>query len=134
MAARVTLLVALVVATLTGAVLVHQSDPGGNTFPGPCRFLEATGLYCPGCGGTRGMRALLHLRFGEALAYNPFVFVAVGLFLVLSLTITKELLGDYYRGPTIRFPAWLGWTLGALLIIFGIVRNIPAWPFTLLTP
>lgn len=28
----------------------------------PCAFHMLTGLYCPGCGGTRAVRALMHGR------------------------------------------------------------------------
>lgn len=32
-----------------------------------------TGLYCPGCGGTRAVKALLRGQIGMSLYYHPFV-------------------------------------------------------------
>lgn len=40
---------------------------------GECRFKEATGLYCPGCGGTRAVRALLSGHLIRSFVYHPFV-------------------------------------------------------------
>lgn len=39
----------------------------------PCVFHSLTGLYCPGCGGTRAVRYLLHGQLGKSLFYNPVV-------------------------------------------------------------
>ncbi|MDO4294535.1 MAG: DUF2752 domain-containing protein [bacterium] len=39
----------------------------------PCAFRRLTGYYCPGCGGTRAFRALLHGRIRESLYYHPLV-------------------------------------------------------------
>lgn len=46
-----------------------------------CIFHEITGLYCPGCGGTRAFFALLHGHPILSFMYNPavlyFAFVAI---------------------------------------------------------
>lgn len=39
----------------------------------PCLFHLATGLYCPGCGGTRAVRALLHGELALSFQYHPLV-------------------------------------------------------------
>jgi hypothetical protein len=36
--------------------------------------------------------------------------------------------------PVPSVPPWLGWTLLVLFVGFGITRNLPWWPFTLLSP
>ena len=47
----------------------------------PCVFQELTGLYCPGCGGTRALKALLKGDVITSILYHPLilyvVFVAV---------------------------------------------------------
>lgn len=43
----------------------------------PCLFHFITGLYCPGCGGTRAIRALFHGEILKSFCYHPFVLYAV---------------------------------------------------------
>lgn len=40
---------------------------------GPCLFHTMTGLYCPGCGGTRAVWYLLHGHFLLSLRFHPLV-------------------------------------------------------------
>lgn len=39
----------------------------------PCMFRMITGLYCPGCGGTRAVKALLQARPFVSFLYHPLV-------------------------------------------------------------
>lgn len=38
-----------------------------------CYFLRKTGLFCPACGGTRAMEALMHGAVVESLQMHPIV-------------------------------------------------------------
>ena len=38
-----------------------------------CFILKNYGFYCPGCGGTRAVKALLHGHILESLRYHPIV-------------------------------------------------------------
>ncbi len=40
---------------------------------GRCKFLYMTGLYCPGCGGTRAVVSFLHGNIITSFLYHPFV-------------------------------------------------------------
>lgn len=42
-------------------------------FKFPCIFRMLTGYYCPGCGGTRALRALLRGHFLQSVYYHPLV-------------------------------------------------------------
>lgn len=42
----------------------------------PCIFHAVTGLYCPGCGGTRSFLFLLHGHPLKSILYHPFVLYA----------------------------------------------------------
>lgn len=39
----------------------------------PCLFRSLTGLYCPGCGGTRAVMFLMQGNIGKSLWYHPLV-------------------------------------------------------------
>ncbi|GLC82568.1 DUF2752 domain-containing protein [Lacrimispora brassicae] len=46
----------------------------------PCLFHSLTGLYCPGCGGTRAIRSLLRGDLRMSFQYHPLVLYAVFVF------------------------------------------------------
>lgn len=56
----------------------------------PCLFHSLTGLYCPGCGGTRAVRSLLRGDLRMSFQYHPLVLYAVlVLFLEMFLRAFK---------------------------------------------
>lgn len=115
------------------AVLLYHAGPSAPWFPG-CLFHRVTGLDCPGCGMTRAAYSSLHGRWGEAFRFNP---VGMVLFPAALLGIALELIG-WMRGkplpPRFRVGGRWAWVIAGALLVFWIVRNIPAWPFTLLGP
>src|SRR5687767_1756229 len=63
-------------AVAAAAALLYIFDPASTPFYPACPLRALTGLMCPLCGGLRAAHALLHGRVFEALALNPFLFVA----------------------------------------------------------
>lgn len=111
--------------------LVHLIDSPETT----CGFLKFTGLHCPGCGGTRCALDILNGDLLSAFSHNAMLATGLILFLLGSgyLILRMTILGKPApRMPDIR-PSWL-WTVGGGIILFTILRNIPAWPFSLLAP
>ncbi|MGC8759863.1 MAG: DUF2752 domain-containing protein [Bryobacteraceae bacterium] len=51
--------------------VLFAADPAATPVYPPCPFRLCTGMSCPGCGATRAVHALLHLRFEEAWKLNP---------------------------------------------------------------
>ena len=92
-----------------------------------CLFHELTGLNCPGCGGTRAVRALLHGEFRAALRDNALA--VAGLFF-LALRGGRWLVNRWRGWPAGEiFPVkWL-WPLLAVAVVFGVLRNLPAFAF-----
>ena len=91
----------------------------------PCVFHELTGLYCPGCGITRLLFSLLELNFYQAFRSNPLVFIL--LILSILYLILKLILKRFNINLTI--PNYIYYFLLIIVIIFGILRNIPGFEF-----
>ncbi|MDE7206544.1 MAG: DUF2752 domain-containing protein [Lachnospiraceae bacterium] len=56
-----------------------------------CSFYTATGYYCPGCGGTRAVMALLHGEIIKSLYYHPFVAYILGYYVVYEISHVLEM-------------------------------------------
>ncbi|MDP7657309.1 MAG: DUF2752 domain-containing protein, partial [Roseibacillus sp.] len=133
---RLGLVLALGVLGLLGLCYIQRNDPeaGGSYFP-RCMFREITGLHCAGCGGTRATHALTNLEAGVAFRKNPLLVILLP-FLVVGVVLESAawVIGEGYRGPRVRLPGQLAWSLPVIIIGFCILRNIPGWPFELLAP
>ncbi len=116
------------------AVSLMQNGPAGLPWMPPCLFNRLTGLHCPGCGMTRATWAGLNGNFAQAFRLNPLGVILLPL-AVLALAI--EMIG-WVRGRALPIRLHLGLKSGGVLVgtilLFWIMRNIPAWPFTLLAP
>ena len=61
------------IISIVGVVLLWITDYRIISWFPPCAFFTRTGLYCPGCGGTRALKSLLRGDFIKAFMYHPFV-------------------------------------------------------------
>ncbi len=74
---------------LLGTILVQHITP--NQVPSfPCVLRQFTGLYCPGCGGTRAILAICSGRVLQSLWYHPLVPYTAGWYLIFMITHTLE--------------------------------------------
>jgi hypothetical protein len=117
----------LTVSALGVAATVYFFNPATHPFYPVCLFHELTGLNCPSCGATRALYAGLHGRFAAALHDNA-LFVLAPLFLALrKLWLSAEKFRGRPRKPF--FPATFLWPALAAMLVFGILRNLPAFSF-----
>lgn len=79
-------------------------------------------LYCPLCGGTRAVSALLHFRISEAVCDNAYVVLLAAAALIHYILAWVRLLRGERR--LFRFLAWEWIAAGVLLLAFGIGRNL----------
>lgn len=120
----------LVAGLALGAMLFFLNPATTKLYP-RCVFHELTGLYCPGCGSTRALHCLLHGEFREAIRNNALTIVVLPLFGVIFLARAV------CRRSTTTASRWRwGWLglLLAVIVVFGVVRNIRRLPFSLLAP
>lgn len=89
----------------------------------PCMFRVLTGLYCPGCGGTRAVKALLTGHPIISFLYHPVVLygVVVGGWLVACWLIWRKTgNGKYHKRLEDRY-VYIG--IGMIAFNF-IVKNL----------
>lgn len=100
-----------------------------SAFYVPCLFHKLTGLYCPGCGGTRAVIALLKGKFLLSFLYHPLVLytAAVYLWFMLSHTIEKISRSRLQIGMCYR-DGYL-WAALVILIINIAVKDIALTAF-----
>ena len=84
----------------------------------PCLFHEVTGLYCPGCGMTRAMISIIKLDFYQASRFNILIFIVIPFFIIYFILKDKK-----------TIPNWIWYVLLSLVILYGILRNIPAFSY-----
>lgn len=115
------------------AVLLIIYEAGGGTGM-TCPFYRMTGLYCPGCGSGRAVRALLEGRIWASFCCNPLLWL-------LGPPAMACVLREYLR---VLFPS-LGWkplilsqrlVIGAAIIVFAFwfLRNLPGFSFLAPSP
>ena len=122
-----------VAGAAVGSFVVAYFNPVTAGFFPLCPLNQLTGLACPGCGLTRGFHALFHGDLLGALDYNALIPLYVLFFgyLTLSLALTA------IRGVGLSWKFLRPWMVYSFLVTsfaFGILRNLPYFPFNWLAP
>ncbi len=86
--------------------------------PFVCSFAKSTHLYCPGCGFTRAVRALLSFDILASLAAHPLAAGAIGVILYYEVAFLCAARG---RG-CVR--AWPAVAFAVALLGFFLLRNL----------
>src|ERR687889_2391326 len=103
---------AVVALAAGGLSVIYLLDPSTSDIYPPCPFLALTGFYCPGCGTLRALHQLTLAHPVAALDLNPLM--------VLLLPFVAYFLASH--------------TMLAVVLVYWLLRNVPAYPFTLLAP
>lgn len=115
--------------------MVARFDPAapGSHFPA-CQFKAMTGLWCPGCGLTRGFHQLFTGHPVSALQHNLFVPIVLVAVVAGWWSWTRSSWGR----PALRMPTRamrpIAVGLPVLIIAYGVLRNLPFAPFSALAP
>lgn len=121
---RVLYLGALALAPIA-CVVLYLFNPAADGDPYPnCPFLWLTGYYCPGCGSLRAYHQLLRGNVDAAMGLNPVTVLALPA--MIYALASAWLLG--FRGTGLPQPRWsagAAWSVGAVLVVFAVVRNLP---------
>lgn len=112
---RIIILIVVMIAGIIYLLGDYQFD---------CIFHKITGLYCPGCGITRCLNAIIHMKFYQAFRFNPYLFLLMPLifpYVSYQIYIWIFSLKDKL---TTKIPKGILITLLITLILYGILRNI----------
>jgi hypothetical protein len=120
------LLAGLVAAAAAGAAVLFFFDPARCAIYPVCPWHALTGWDCPGCGTLRAMHQLSHGHWAAAWRLNPLAVALLPAGLWLGLReLAWQTCGKKWPGLVTR--PFFGWALLALVIVFGIVRNLPGF-------
>ncbi len=96
-----------------------------------CALYRYTGFYCPGCGGSRALSALLHGNILASILYHPLVPFLAALYLAYMATHLAAAVSARIRRGSGKEPyrglAWRdGYLYAALLILAAsfILKNL----------
>ena len=128
-AGRAALVLFAVVAAGGGIAYLAIVPPAESAFYPKCQLHTLSGLHCPGCGATRAVHAALNGRVLQALAYNALPLVVLPMAGILFVRMRRRRLQNQAADSNV----W-PWVIGATFLLFGILRNLPWHPFTLLAP
>lgn len=122
---RVTLCrIITILLPVTGIILFLIRDQlisATSYFP-PCMFYSVYHLYCPSCGNTRSVIALLHGDILSSLRYNIVIMISI-IFTVLGyMELASYSLGKHVKA----LPRKLGFYISLIivLILYWILRNL----------
>lgn len=130
--ARLGLAACAAAAAGAAALYLYLFTPQG--VPLVCIFHSITGLYCSGCGAGRACYSILHGRFLDAFCYNPLMTVLlplIGLY-IAARVVDWIITGGNHIDRKINVKFLTGVLIA--VVIYGVLRNIPVFPFTLLAP
>lgn len=109
------------------ALVLFTFDPAQHAFYPMCLFKQMTGYDCPGCGGLRALHHLLHGDVRGAFHLNALAVIALPLLAVGVVRAWWK--SSHYKEATKCTTSFWVWLVVGAVILFGIVRNLPWWPF-----
>lgn len=87
-----------------------------------CLLHDHLFLYCPLCGGTRAVEALLHGRLVEAFSQNAYVVLLILVALILDAVALVRLAKG--KETVLRLPGYFWILLAVIFVAWWILRNV----------
>ena len=112
-------------AILCALAVLFFFNPATHGFYPVCLFRALTGLYCPGCGGTRAVYQLLHGHVLLALRDNALFVLALVALAVWGARFAVRKLRNQQTVFQLH-PKTL-WMFLVVVLIFTVLRNLPAF-------
>jgi len=91
-------------------------------YPFPCTLYDLTGLYCPGCGGTRALGFLLHGDIIKSFIYHPVIPYTAALVLCYVISHTLNIFTKGKVKAMLFRPIYF-YIMIAIIVVQCIVKN-----------
>lgn len=95
----------------------------------PCPTKTMFNFDCAGCGTTRMLRAALRLDFYQAIRYNAATFFLIPLIILYYVFQAVAYINGTKNKLYEITPNWVYIVIIVLLVLFGILRNVPMFSF-----
>jgi magnesium-transporting ATPase (P-type) len=112
--------------------LNNPTDKGTVFLRCPSNYLF--GIFCPGCGSQRAIHQLLHFNLVEAIRYNALLVITFPFLIYITLIWLYNFVFEKHVRIKLFYNNKFVWTLFIVIILYGVIRNISVYPFTLLAP
>ncbi len=115
--------VASIVLMLLGILVISRFPNVVAGYGFPCVFRKLTGLYCPGCGGTRAVRFFLRGKLISSFICHPLVpYMGIGGGLFMSSQSLSRLTFGKIKG--MKFRNIYVYLMAVIIVVQFIVKNV----------
>lgn len=87
-----------------------------------CAMLDYLRLYCPACGGTRALGALLHFDVWGSIQYNPIVLIGAVWLVAYEAGMLKYLVKKRDRDLLVK--PWMVYVTLGIWLVYTVLRNV----------
>ena len=119
-------IIAGIAGLIAVVVFVVYGDRILSEGPG-CMFNRVTGLYCPGCGGTRAFYYAVHLHFLKSILCHPIVLYSIAVYFIFMINtlFVRRTAHLGFEGYPVTVTVYIGvglilgqWVLRNILVFF----------------
>jgi hypothetical protein len=115
------------------AIALFLFDPSRTPIYPGCQFHKFTGWHCPGCGSLRALHHLTHGELAAAFRCNPLLVLSLPLLAGWAASRLLRRRNPPAPLPISFKPATL-WVVLGVIVLFGILRNLPHPAFAWMSP
>lgn len=114
--------IVIILSLISAFIFFQIIPPYWAKLLGMCPLHKMTGLYCPGCGGTRSIQAIFHFHPLRSIFYHPIPLYGgvLGLLFLSGRTIARITKGRINRFHAKTFFLWIAL---ALVVINCFIKN-----------
>lgn len=117
----------------SAVVVLFLFDPTRSAIYPVCYFHKLTGWHCPGCGSLRALHHLTHGELTAAFHCNPLLIASLP---VLAVLAGRRLIWRRRKPAALPSSVKLAapWIIVGVIVLFGVLRNLPYPAFEWMSP